>query len=87
VGASLQIKLTDTSLADDEMFDLEGSEGPCYKLFLLYMPSRVARLYISKPNIPIWVHFGGPRNGKCWYILFLLEYLNYGNLVYFRSIL
>jgi hypothetical protein len=22
-----------------------------------------------KPKIPIWVHFGGPWNGKCVYIL------------------
>jgi hypothetical protein len=21
------------------------------------------------PRIPIWVNFGGPWNGKCWYIL------------------
>jgi hypothetical protein len=25
---------------------------------------RVARWYIFKPKIPIWVNFGGPRNGK-----------------------
>jgi hypothetical protein len=22
-----------------------------------------------KTKIPIWVYFGGPWNGKCWYIL------------------
>jgi hypothetical protein len=30
---------------------------------------RVARWYIFKPNIPIWVYFGGLKNGKCWFIL------------------
>jgi hypothetical protein len=30
---------------------------------------RVARWFIFKPKIPIWVYFGGPWNGKCWYIL------------------
>jgi hypothetical protein len=30
---------------------------------------RVARWFIFKPKIPIWVNFGGPWNGKCWYIL------------------
>jgi hypothetical protein len=23
----------------------------------------------SNQKIPIWVNFGGPWNGKCWYIL------------------
>jgi hypothetical protein len=27
-------------------------------------PKRVARWYISKPNIPIWENFGGFWNGK-----------------------
>jgi hypothetical protein len=31
--------------------------------------SRVARWYIFKPKISIWVIFGGPWNGKGWYIL------------------
>jgi hypothetical protein len=26
-------------------------------------------LFIFEPKIPIWVDFGGPWNGKCWYIL------------------
>jgi hypothetical protein len=30
--------------------------------------SRVAGWYIFEPKIPIWVNFGGPKNGKCWYI-------------------
>jgi hypothetical protein len=28
---------------------------------------RVARWYIFKPKISIWVNFWGPLNGKCWY--------------------
>jgi hypothetical protein len=31
--------------------------------------SRVARWFIFKPKIPIWVYFGGPWYGKCWYFL------------------
>jgi hypothetical protein len=35
---------------------------------------RVARWYISKPKIPIWVNFGGPWSGwysirDIWYVL------------------
>jgi hypothetical protein len=33
------------------------------------MSSMVARWYVFKPKIPIWVNFGGPWNGKCGYIL------------------
>jgi hypothetical protein len=31
--------------------------------------TRVARWFIFIPNIPIWVNFGGPWNGKCWHVL------------------
>jgi hypothetical protein len=31
--------------------------------------TRVARLHTFKPKIPIWINFGEPWNGKCWYIL------------------
>jgi hypothetical protein len=30
---------------------------------------RVARWFLFKPKLPIWVNFGGPQIGKCWYIL------------------
>jgi hypothetical protein len=33
------------------------------------MLHRVARWYIVKPKIPIWVNLGGPWNGKVWCIL------------------
>jgi hypothetical protein len=29
----------------------------------------VARWFIFKPKIQIWVYFGGPWNGKGWHIL------------------
>jgi hypothetical protein len=31
--------------------------------------NRVARWYIFKPKIPLWVNFGRPWNRKGWYIL------------------
>jgi hypothetical protein len=43
---------------------------------------RVARWFLFKPKIPIWVHFGGSCNGRCWYILWPFG-LFYGHLVYF----
>jgi hypothetical protein len=36
---------------------------------LITVRGRVARWFIFKPKLPIWVHFGGPWNGKCCYIL------------------
>jgi hypothetical protein len=30
---------------------------------------KVARWYFFKPKIPFWVNFGGPWNGKGWYII------------------
>jgi hypothetical protein len=36
---------------------------------------------ISYQKIPIWVYFGGPWNGKYWYILWQFGTL-YGNLVF-----
>jgi hypothetical protein len=37
---------------------------------------------LCKPKIPIWVNFGGPQNGKCWYILRPFG-TYYGPLIYF----
>jgi hypothetical protein len=42
--------------------------------------TRVARWFILRPKIPIWVHFGGPCNGKCWYNLWPFG-KNHGRLV------
>jgi hypothetical protein len=30
---------------------------------------RVARWFVFKPKIQIWVNFGGSCNGRCWCIL------------------
>jgi hypothetical protein len=46
---------------------------------------RVARWFVFKPKIPIWVNFGGPCNWRCCYILGTLG-LIYGQLVYFKVI-
>jgi hypothetical protein len=43
--------------------------------------SRVARWFVFKPKIPIWVHLGGPQNRKCWAILWSFG-IFYGHLVY-----
>jgi hypothetical protein len=53
---------------------------------------RVARWFVFEPKIPIWINFGGPCDGRCWYILwpFGLFYghlsILYGLLVYFMVI-
>jgi hypothetical protein len=50
---------------------------------------RVARWYILRPKIAIWVNFGGSCNGRCWYILWTFWYILrtfdifYGHLVNF----
>jgi hypothetical protein len=36
---------------------------------LTTIPCRVARWFVFKPKIPIWVNFRGPWNEKCCYIL------------------
>jgi hypothetical protein len=38
---------------------------------------RVARWYIFKPKITIWVYFGGAWNGKVWYSLTKVLNLEY----------
>jgi hypothetical protein len=40
----------------------------------------------SYPKIPIWVCYGGPLNGKIWYILWPLEKF-YSSFVFFMSLL
>jgi hypothetical protein len=44
---------------------------------------RVARWFVFKPKIPIWVNFLGPEIGKCWYILwpFGIFYIHLGNFM------
>jgi hypothetical protein len=47
--------------------------------------ARVARWFIFNPIIPIWVNFGGPWNGKYWYILWPFGIFN-SHLVYFVAV-
>jgi hypothetical protein len=49
--------------------------------FLCAVPYRVARWYIFKPKIQIWVNFGGSCKGRFWSILWTSG-LFYGHLVY-----
>jgi hypothetical protein len=62
------------------------------RLGLLPLPARVARWFVFKPNIQIWVNFGGSCNGRCCYILRTLGPcygllrtlgISHGNLAYF----
>jgi hypothetical protein len=46
---------------------------------------RVARWYIFKPKIQIWVNFRGPMIGKCFYILWPFG-IFYRHLEYFMTI-
>jgi hypothetical protein len=46
---------------------------------------RVARWFILIPKIPIWVNFGGPWNGKCWYVFWPFG-IFYGHLVQFMAV-
>jgi hypothetical protein len=36
---------------------------------------RVARWYVFRPKIPIWINFGGSCKGWCWYILWPFWYI------------
>jgi hypothetical protein len=49
------------------------------------IPNRVARWFVFKPKIQIWVNFGGSWNGKSWYILEPFG-LFYGNWKYFMVV-
>jgi hypothetical protein len=63
--------LPDGIFSDQKIAILVHFGGPCNEdvnIFYGYL-IRGARWCIFKPIIPIWVNFGGPWNGKCWYIL------------------
>jgi hypothetical protein len=51
-------------------------------IFFRQVGNKVARWFIFKPKIPIWINFGGYCNGRCWYILGPFGIVN-GNLVHF----
>jgi hypothetical protein len=84
--------------AAGKKFRLEGN-APIYlqsSIFLqpqsLYFPNaflsllcKVARWYIFKPKIQIWVIFGGLCNERCWYILWIFD-LFYSHSVHFMDI-
>jgi hypothetical protein len=50
-------------------------ECKCYVMFLSCRRTRVARWYIFKQKIPIWVNFGGPWNGKVGIFYCHLDYI------------
>jgi hypothetical protein len=54
-----------SNLKNDLVHYNAGVLGPRRHCRILY---RVARWFISNPNIQILVNFGGPWNGKCWYM-------------------
>jgi hypothetical protein len=60
-------------------------EGIRYFFCLLRLDFRVARWFVSKPNIRIWINFVGSCNGRCWYILWTLGPF-YSLLLYFMGI-
>jgi hypothetical protein len=63
-----------------------SNQKPTGKDFSLCRQSLgVARWFIFKPKIPIWVIFGGPWTGKCLYILWLFG-IFYGHLGYVMTI-
>jgi hypothetical protein len=47
---------------------------------LLHISCRVARWFIFKPKIPIWVNFEGLWNGECWHVFGHLE--NFAAILY-----
>jgi hypothetical protein len=49
------------------------------------MYDRVARWFVFKPKIPLWVNFEGSCNGKSGYILRPFD-LFYGNWKYFMAV-
>jgi hypothetical protein len=44
--------------------------------------TRVARWFVFKPKIPIWVNFGVYCNGKYWYIDHLVYFTAIGNMLW-----
>jgi hypothetical protein len=48
--------------------------------------SCVARWFVFKPKIQIWVNFGGSFDGRCWLILWPFDLFD-GNLAIFYGFL
>jgi hypothetical protein len=49
------------------------------------LQTRLARWYIFRPKIEIWINLGGSCNRRCWYILLTFG-IFYGHLKYFMDI-
>jgi hypothetical protein len=65
------IKWTNTISAESNRLTKNESFGFIFAFasVLTFDWNRVARWFVFKPKIPIWVNFGGPLNGKCWHII------------------
>jgi hypothetical protein len=57
------------------------------QFFRTFFYTRVARWFVFKPKIQIWVNYGGSCNGRRWYILWTLgPFFGLGLLLYFMDI-
>jgi hypothetical protein len=56
----------------------------CVRLHMRWPEIRVARWFVFKTKIPIWVNFGGSCNGKSWYVLWPFGVF-YCFWIYFRA--
>jgi hypothetical protein len=41
----------------------------------MYNTALPDEINILEPKIQLWIHFEGPWNGKCWYILRAIWYI------------
>jgi hypothetical protein len=72
---------------EENSFTFFGPKKKRFRFFFRFdgQHSRVARWYILKPKIPVWVNFAGFFNGRSWYILWSFG-LSYGRLKIFVAI-
>jgi hypothetical protein len=45
---------------------------------MVFLSNRVARLFVFKPKIPLWVNFGEPYIGKCLHVYMIFIFIGYG---------
>jgi hypothetical protein len=83
--ATLFPRLIRTSVFTENLF-LRTRLPLFFYLLVFPAPVRVARWFVFKPKIQIWVNFAGSCNGRGWYILWTLIPF-YGLLLYFMDIL
>jgi hypothetical protein len=67
-----------TAALKQNMYEKEIPFCCCQTIFF-GQDYRVTRWFVFKPQIPIWVNFGGPLNDKCCYILWSFG-IFYGHL-------